>query len=123
MSNINPAPTPERAIYGFVLYLCSIFVFVLYVIWVFVPESWLHSIGLTYWPQKYWAIAIPVYLSVCFVFAQIFFLAFNLWNTPPLDSVKTFTDSHVRPACPMDSVPAVGEIPMNEINRRLYQER
>ncbi|XP_022110165.1 phosphatidylinositol N-acetylglucosaminyltransferase subunit P-like [Acanthaster planci] len=128
MADINPSPTPERAIYGFVLYLSSIFGFTLYVVWAFVPEKWLHSIGLTYWPQKYWALAIPTYISVCFVFVLVFFVAFNLITAPSLDSVKTVTGDLTRPVGPDNAlqpkaVPALSDIPISEVNRRLYLKR
>jgi len=63
----NPSPTPERAVYGFVLYLLATAGFGLYLIWLILPEDMLHAIGVgTFLPQKYWAVAIPIYLSVAF---------------------------------------------------------
>jgi hypothetical protein len=34
----SPSPTPERAVYGFVLYLLSTVFFFVYVLWLVVPD-------------------------------------------------------------------------------------
>jgi len=62
----NPAPTPSRAVYGFTLFLLSKFCLVMYLLWVLLPDSTLHSIGLDFFPQKYWAVAMPLYLCLTF---------------------------------------------------------
>ena len=63
----NPSPTPERAVYGFILYILATAGFVLYLTWLFLPENILHSIGIgEFLPQKYWAVALPIYFSVAF---------------------------------------------------------
>ncbi|KHJ40836.1 UTP--glucose-1-phosphate uridylyltransferase [Trichuris suis] len=74
----SPAPRPDRAIYGFVLLLGSTACMVIYLLWAFVPEQWLHGIGLTYWPDKYWALAIPSYAITSFFLYELFLLGYYL---------------------------------------------
>lgn len=123
----NPAPTPERAIYGFVLYIFSFVLFAVFVVWAFVPQAWLTAVGLTYWPQKHWAVAIPVYFSVCIVFLYIFYTAYNFTITKPLNSINTFCDEYSKPVVWEDmtnhSVPPIGDLSITEVNRRLYGKK
>ncbi|KAL7983605.1 hypothetical protein Chor_000481 [Crotalus horridus] len=92
----SPAPLPERAIYGFVLYLGSQFAFILYIVWAYIPQSWLFSLGLTYWPQ----------------------------NTAPLNSTDTITDHYAKnqkqKIIQEESIPALRDIPIHEVNKMFF---
>ena len=41
---------------------------VLYLAWAYVPESVLHSWGITYYPSKQWATSLPAWFCVSIVF-------------------------------------------------------
>jgi PIG-P len=47
-------------------YICSA---VLYITWAYIPDNILHSYGITYYPDKYWAIALPAWLCASVVAA------------------------------------------------------
>lgn len=123
MPEHSPSPTPERAIYGFVLYLLSYILFFMYVIWAYVPDEWLHAIGLTYLPQKYWAIALPTFACVTFLLAYPFYMGIILIQTPSLDSTKIMTDSYSRPRptddIPEDAIPPLYDLTLNEVNQMM----
>lgn len=126
MSEHSPAPTSTRSVYGFVLYIASYTLLILYLIWAYIPTAWLHSIGLTYWPQRYWAIAIPVFVccSIC-IFALLLYPGINLMMTPDLSSVHTVVDEYTRNPKPSTkkSIPPIYDIPISDISRKLYLKR
>jgi len=120
----TPAPTPDRAVYGFVLFLGTGFAFVLYILWAYIPSTWMEACGLTYWPQKYWALAIPVYFMLpILLLGFCIYPGLNLMMTPPLDSVNAITDKHARklqvPDSP-ESIPPIADIPLLNACQLMY---
>ena len=109
----SPAPTPDRAVYGFVLYLLSYSALVLYLTWALLPERTLVELGLEFLPQKYWAVAVPTYISVVLV-------AFVVCIYPNLGAVMAPADdgTHMDEfsvywdgEAPTGAVPPVADIP------------
>lgn len=101
MPEHTPAPTPARSLYGFFLYLFSKTMLFLYCAWVFIPDEYLHYINIYYYPQKYWATAVPIQCLVALtLFAFIIYPSSNLMLTVNMDSINTIKDSHSRYSVP-----------------------
>lgn len=97
MPEHTPAPTPSRAVYGFAMYLSFRTFFVLYIIWAIIPESWFKYVGITCLPQRYWAIAVPIYIiTAILLFGFIIYPSINLCMTPNFDDFRTITDETIK---------------------------
>lgn len=93
VSQHSPAPTPSRAVYGFVLYLLSLSLLLLYLCWALLPPSLLSSLGVDWLPQQYWAVAVPTHLSVVFcTFVLVIYPALGMLSTPPTGDMRHVTD-------------------------------
>jgi len=122
----SPSPTPERAIYGFVLYLASFVGFATYIIWAYIPDSWLHSVGLTYWPQKYWAVAVPVYLCTTIILAYFAYIGLIFLKTAPITDISTITDDKAFYTCEInknhEGLPPLRDLDISSVNHLLYSK-
>lgn len=79
----SPAPTPSRAVYGFVLYLAAGSGLAAYLAWAVVPDALLHQAGIDFLPQKYWAVALPLYAAVVFtIFVFVVYPSLGLLHCP-----------------------------------------
>ncbi|KJE97809.1 hypothetical protein CAOG_07903 [Capsaspora owczarzaki ATCC 30864] len=122
---------PSREIYGFVFYLAAWAAWVAYILWAVVPDEYLRMVGITYFPQKYWAVAVPAYACMIWVFIYWFYLASNLLRVPALDSTATILDSHTvtRPAAAIlaeiehpQAIPALADIPVSTVHRVMFPD-
>lgn len=101
MAEQSPAPSTSRSIYGFVVFLLLSTLFVLYVLWAFIPlEFYENHLGITELPNKYFALFIPILvLTATTLFAFLIYPSFSFIMTSDIDSVNTITDSHAIKRC------------------------
>ncbi|XP_022759159.1 phosphatidylinositol N-acetylglucosaminyltransferase subunit P isoform X2 [Durio zibethinus] len=79
-------PKPSE-VYGFVGSITTVVATAIFLIWAYIPEHWLHSVGIFYYPSRYWAVAVPTYAMVIIILAIGFYVGLNFMSTPPPTSL------------------------------------
>ncbi|KAF7507322.1 hypothetical protein GJ744_010756 [Endocarpon pusillum] len=92
VSRVSPK-VPTYEYYGFVLYLASSLAFLLYLLWSYLPSPFLAAIGLHYYPNRWWSLAIPSFLVMLIVYIYVALLSYNVeYLTLPMASVECMVD-------------------------------
>lgn len=76
-------------VYGFVGSISIVVATVFFLIWGYVPDKFLQSIGIYYYPSKYWAMAMPLYSMVTLLIALVFYIGLNFMSTSKPTSLNT----------------------------------
>jgi phosphatidylinositol N-acetylglucosaminyltransferase subunit P len=106
---------PTYEYYGFVLYLFSSLTFLVYLLWSFLPSPFLHALGIYYYPNRWWALAIPSFLVMTLCYIYVALAAYNTEIlTLPLGDIETIVDE----ASKVAAVDAKGRIRADERRRR-----
>lgn len=99
-SGLHHDPVPRAApkvptyeYYGFVLYLFSTLCFAIYLLWSYLPSPFLHGLGIYYYPNRWWSLAVPSFLVMLLCYIYIALAAYNLERlTLPLSDLGTVVD-------------------------------
>jgi len=84
---------PTYEYYGFTLYLVSSLSFIIYLLWSFLPSPFLHSLGIEYYPDRWWALAIPAWMVMFMVYIYVALASYNTgYLTLPMGSVECMVD-------------------------------
>lgn len=126
LNSAEPVPraspkVPTYEYYGFVLYLFSSLVFLIYLLWSYLPSPFLHALGIYYYPNRWWSLAIPSFLVMLLVYIYVALALYNTeYLTLPLHSLETVVDDAGKIAV----VDGRGRIVTSEERRRnLERER
>lgn len=127
MGEHTPAPSPGRSYYGFVLYLLGWSGIGCYLVWAFVPHTYLAAFDLTYLPQPYWALALPsVMITMLLIFVFLVYPAINFMLVSPPHALQNITDSksirmeEYSQANDYD-VPPAYDLDISQVCRELYK--
>lgn len=84
---------PTYEYYGFALYLASSFGFLMYLLWAFLPSPFLHQLGIHYYPNRWWALAMPAWLVVTVGYIYVALASYNTgYLTLPMQSIENLVD-------------------------------
>ncbi|KAJ0700846.1 putative phosphatidylinositol N-acetylglucosaminyltransferase [Helianthus annuus] len=122
-------PNPSE-VYGFVGAISTVVATVIFMVWAYVPDPWLHSIGIFYYPSKNWALVLPTYAMVTVVTMFLFYIGLNFMATPPPTSLNSIYDENSKdivcfdPAVEEDDRPIkpYSDIGLDQINMLMFKE-
>lgn len=83
---------PQTAINGFIAMILTVVCFLLYLVWLVVPQSMLHQLHISYYPDKYWALAIPALLTMLYAYYLFVSVCLALMTTHPLEDARCVAD-------------------------------
>ncbi|PPJ59386.1 hypothetical protein CBER1_06907 [Cercospora berteroae] len=102
---------PTYEYYGFTLYLTSSLAFIVYLLWSFLPSPFLLQLGIEYYPNRWWALAVPAWTVMLIVYIYVALASYNVgYLTLPLKSVECLVDE----AASIAIVDANGNIVRND---------
>ncbi|KAK0289475.1 hypothetical protein LTR35_002672 [Friedmanniomyces endolithicus] len=68
---------PTYEYYGFTLYLTSSLAFIVYLLWSYLPSPFLHQLSIYYYPNRWWALAIPAWTVMLVVYIYVALACYN----------------------------------------------
>ncbi|PGH21308.1 hypothetical protein AJ80_03358 [Polytolypa hystricis UAMH7299] len=84
---------PTYEYYGFVLHVTSSAAFLMYLLWSYLPSPFLHQLGINYYPNRWWSLAIPSYIVMTIVYIYVALSAYNVgYLTLPMNSIENIVD-------------------------------
>jgi phosphatidylinositol N-acetylglucosaminyltransferase subunit P len=115
-------------VYGFIFWIATYVWILLWVVWAFIPHDIIRQyLGISYFPSRYWALALPTYGMAVFVMAHALYWGMALCNTPPLNSRCLIQDNSARVAVSIEGekdyfIPSAYDLPLACVNQKLYFE-
>eukprot|EP00035_Acanthoeca_spectabilis_P024653 m.454793 g.454793 ORF g.454793 m.454793 type:complete len:138 (+) comp20741_c0_seq1:2684-3097(+) len=114
----------ERELRGFAAAILSAVGGVVYFAWAFFPANFAQIVDHTA-PDHYWAVAGPMWICVTVAVGFLVYVGMTFYITPASHDINTVVDSHTPrlDADPLKQervVPRLEDIPLAEVNRRLY---
>ena len=119
---------------SFAAWISTIFVYFCYLGWAFLPGDTLHSLGITYYPDRYYAVSLPAYFLVFYVLTGISYIGYNMMNTLEPESFNTVHDIdlphitgtpasslHFSKCSVKEGIPDIGDIPIVVLST-IYKE-
>lgn len=86
--------TVRMEFYGFFIYISSFVLYLVYLLWMFIPDRIFHDyLNIYYYPAKYWSIVIPNYVVVLMIYAYIMVFGLQLVQLPTSNSTSYIVDS------------------------------
>lgn len=65
----------------------------MYLLWSYLPSPFLHQLGIYYYPNRWWSLAIPSFLVMTLVYIYVALAAYNTGNlTLPMNSIENIID-------------------------------
>jgi len=115
---------PAKEVYGFVLYLTTIVLCALYLVWLLTPNTLVADLAwLELLPRKYWALALPAALGATLVGLFVLFVGINLLRTPaPSDwiTVRDAASRAYKPVASATATPDLADMTLEVVNDMLY---
>ncbi len=66
----------------------------MYILWSYLPSPFLHQLGIHYYPNRWWSLAIPSFLVMTIVYIYVALASYNTgYLTLPMSSVENIVDN------------------------------
>jgi len=124
-----PHGAKAAEVYGIVGYLLSSVAFILWLLWAYTPDWVLQALSITYYPERYWAVALPGYFFLLVLYLIILYNGWNIANTNPFESYYTIRDTIEPPPVEKKgsedwqtplSIPPAEDIPISLVSKVLF---
>jgi len=139
LATFPPLPEEYRSrapeFYGFVAWTSTYLLFGLFILWAFLPDSFIIWLGITWYPNREWALLLPAYSMVLVWLTYFTYFGLAIRGTPSFSEISAITDSKAYvpdtslgphpyyPHARHGAIPELYDIPISLVNRVLYHSR